>query len=137
MCKAIVKFLNLLDVAEIALHRCVERTYQTDEHGSSEIAEISYSYEFLDDFTTPKPTLIAFLSDIFHCNPWKKRDKVAKDLLSNEIALESPPTVQNSEHNDDESAKDETVLESEDAYSWLQGKYNRKNHPLELMVSFK
>ena len=128
-------------MAEVALHRCVECTYQTDEHGSSEIAEICYSYEFLDDFITPKPTLNAFLSDIFHWNSGNKHDKVAGEVFSNEIALEynasnSTPTIKRPRHIDDENAEDKHTLECGDKNNWLQEKFNRKNHPLELMVSF-
>ena len=127
-------------MAEVALHRCVECTYQIDEHGSSEITEICYSYEFLDDFITPKPTLNAFLSDIFHWNSGNK-DKVAKGALSNEITLEcnaskSTPTVKSPQHINDENAEEKYMLECGDENNWLQEKFNQKNHPLELMVSF-
>ena len=125
------------------MHRCVERTYHTDEHGSSEIAEICYCYEFLDDFITPKPTLNGLLSDIFHWNREANKDnKMDKDATTDEIALDyvapkATPTVQELHRANGESTTLNRLLHGEDEDSWLQKKYNRKNHPLELMVSFK
>ena len=132
-------FLIVLDVAEFALHRCVECVYETDDKGGHEIAKMHYSYEFLDDFVTPKPTLNAFMADV--CQ-WKrdKHKRMVEEAHPAEIGLEdiSPksPTVQGTQHINDESARDEPVLESKDEH-WLQEKFNQKNHPLELMVSFK
>ena len=131
-------------MAQLALHQCVERTYHTDEKCSNEIAEICYSYEFLDDFVTPKPTVYSFLAEFFRWTPKNKHNEGVETIITNDIALEEvapkyKPTVQSLQHTDDESAKDESVSmeECEDNCSWMQEKFNPKNHPLELMVSFK
>ena len=125
-------------MAELALHRCVERKYETDHEGSQKITEMQYSYEFLDDFVTPKPTLNALLTDF--CQ-WKRDDtheRMVEDAHPAEIGLDdiSPksPTVQGTQHIDDDDARDEPELESKDDH-WMQKKFNQKNHPLELMVS--
>ena len=128
-------------MAQVALHRCVERTYYTDEKCSNEIAEICYSYEFLDDFVTPKPTLNAFLTEFFRWHPESKHSEGAETVIINETALEEmapkfKPTVESLKCTDDESAKDKPLLECGDNYCWLQEKFNKQNHPLELMVSF-
>lgn len=128
----------VLDVAEFALHQCVERFYEADDKGCCHIAKIRYSYEFLDDFITPKPSLYAFLADMFRWNHEHKHEKIEHGLRS-EIALgkvepKSEPTVQGTQCVDDEGATDEPKLECDDK-NWLQ-KFSQTNHPLELMVSF-
>ena len=123
-------------MAEFALHRCVEYKYKSDDKGGSEIVEIEYSYEFLDDFVTPKPTLNAFMADLFRWNRDDKHERmVEEDTHPAEIALEtlSSPKIPYTRH-DSESIGDEMILESSDE-NWLQEKFNQKNHPLELMVS--
>ena len=131
-------------MAQLALHRCVERTYYIDGKSSSEIAVISYSYEFLDDFFTPKPTVYSFLAEIFRWTLKNKHNEGVETIMANDTALEEmapkyKPTIQSLQHTDDESAKDKSVsvVECDDNCSWLQEKFNPKNHPLELMVSFK
>ena len=136
--------LPLSDVAQLALHRCVECTYYTDETCCNEIAVISYSYEFLDDFVTPKPTVYSFLAEFFRWTLKNKHNEEVETIIANGTALEEmaskyKPTIQSLQHTDDESAKDESVstVECKDNCSWMQQKFNPKNHPLELMVSFK
>ena len=131
-------------MAELALHRCAQRTYTTEEKGTNDIHEITYSYEFLDDFLTPRPTFNSFMADIFQ---WKSKDKDDKMVAvrTDEIPLtyippKSAPTVHDSQllHGDGESVKDDKpVLECEDHNSWLQEKFVLNNHPLELMVGLK
>lgn len=127
-------------MAELALHQCVDVHCETNDKGSSEITEISFCYEFLDDYRTPRPTLNAFLSDIFR---WRKRrdNNMVEDVTKDEIVLENisskavaTPTVQDAQHTFDET--DYNKLEEHEDDSWLQEKFNRKTHPLELMVSF-
>ena len=136
-------YVHLLDVAEHALHQCVECKYNPDGKGGSEVTEICYSYEFLDDYVTPKPTLNAFMADIFQWRPEDKHKKMVEEGATDEMAMgeyvppKSTPTVQGLQHIDDETAKDRPKYEREDGDNdWLQQKFNRKNHPLELMVSF-
>ena len=138
----VAKFLTLLDVAELALHQCVDLRYETNDKGSCEISEITYCYEFLDDFVTPKPTLNAFLADIFRWRPENRHDRIVEEAMKDDIVLENiptkataTPTVQSIQHGVDETAKNR--LEDSEDDSWLQEKFNRKTHPLELMVSFK
>ena len=128
-------------MAQLALHRCVECTYYTGERSSSEIATICYSYEFLDDFVTPKPTVNSFLAECFRSDSKDKHYEGVETIISNGTSLEeiSPkfnPTVQSLQYVDEESAKDESMLECGDNCSWLQERFDPKNHPLELMVSF-
>ena len=138
----LVVYLSILDVAQLALHRCVECTYCTDGKSSNRIAEICYSYEFLDDFITPKPTVNSFLVEFFGRHAVDKHIEESETIIANQIALEEmapkyKPTVQSVRYTNDETAKDKPVLECEDNSSWLQEKFDPKNHPLELMVSFK
>ena len=135
-------FSTLLDVAQLALHQCVECTYCTDGKSSSEIATICYSYEFLDDFVTPKPTVNSFLVECFGRHPTDKYNERSETIIPNETALEEivpkfNPTVQDLQYTDYESAKEQPVSDYGDNYYWLQEKFDPKNHPLELMVSFK
>ena len=124
-------------MAEFALHRCVERMYATDDEGGQKLTKIQYSYEFLDDFVTPKPTLNAFMTDVCAMKRDDRHERMVEDAHPAEIGLDdiSPksPTVLGTQHIDDDSARDEPVLESKDE-RWLQEKFNQKNHPLELMV---
>lgn len=129
----------MLDVAELALRQCIQREYKTDDKNHSEIAKIQYSYEFLDDYITPQPTLNAFMSDLFQCKA-VKHNKIVEDALpaegeSENVPLDSIPTVQSPQNVGNENEKDNIVLKCEDAESWMQKKFNQKNHPLELMVS--
>ena len=125
-------------MAEFALHRCVEHKYQINEDtGLNEIAAIEYSYEFLDDFVTPKPTLNAFMTDLFRWNHDDKHKRMVEDTHPAEIGLETlSPKAPYTQHTqrDNDSIGDEMILESSDE-NWLQEKFNQKNHPLELMVS--
>lgn len=132
-------------MAELALHRCAERTYTTDKKDTNDIDEITYHYEFLDDFPTPRPTFNSFIADIFQ---WKSEEKDRDDKTdrvgTDEIPLtyvppKAVPTVHDSQllHGDDESVKDKPVLECEDHDFWLQEKFVLNNHPLELMVGLK
>ena len=94
----------------------------------------------MDDFVTPKPTVNAFLAQFFRWDPEGKHSEEAETVIANEIALEEmapkfTPTVQSLKCTGDESAKDKQLLECGDNHSWLQEKFNKKNHPLELMVS--
>ena len=126
-------------MAELALHRCVERKYETDDEGGQKPSEIQYSYEFLDDFVTPRPTLNAFLTDVFRWKRDDKHERMIEDAHPAEIGLDdlSPksPTVQGTQHADDDNAVDEPELESKDD-NWKQEKFDQNNHPLELMVSY-
>ena len=133
--------LNSLDVAELALHRCAQRTYTTDEKDANDIDEITYSYKFLDDFLTPKPTINSFMADIFQWKHKEKNDKMVTEPIPDEIPLmyippKAVPTIHNSQtlYKDDVSIKDKPVLKCEDQSSWLQEKFSLNNHPLELMV---
>ena len=128
-------------MAELALRQCVDVHYEPNDKGSCEISEITFSYEFLDDYNTPRPTLNAFLTDIFRWYPENKHDKKVEELMSDEMVLENiptkataTPTVQDVQHAVDETARNKTVEHEDD--SWLQEKFNLKTHPLELMVSF-
>ena len=128
-------------MAELALHRCAERTYTTDEKVANDIDEITYSYEFLDDFLTPKPTINSFMADIFQWKHEEKDDNMVTEPTPDEIPLtyippKAVPTIDDSHtlHRDDEGVKDKPVLECEDQNSWLQEKFSLDNHPLELMV---
>ena len=128
--------LPLSDVAQLALHQCVERTYYTDGNGCSKIATICYSYEFLDDFVTPKPTVKSFLAEFFQQYPSKGNETImTNETPYEEMETKFKPTVQCLQHADDESAKEMSLLECEDNCSWEQEKFNPNNHPLELMVS--
>ena len=129
-------------MAQLALHQCVECTYYTDEKNSNEIAEICYSYEFLDDFVAPKPTVNGFLSECFRSDSKDKHYAGVETIIPNGTALEEmapkfSPTVQSLQYADDESAKDKSMFDRGNNFSWLQERFDPKNHPLELMVSFK
>ena len=123
-------------MAELALHQCVKLAYKTNEEGTSKISEIHYSYEFLDDFITPKPTLNAVMSDLLVWNPKSTPDEEEAvrptDNAYDDIALK---TIQYTQHTDDENQMNKSMFECEDEKYWMQEKYNQANHPLELMVS--
>ena len=128
-------------MAELALHRCAERTYTTDEKLANDIDEITYSYEFLDDFLTPKPTINSFMADIFQWRHEEKYDNMVTEPTPDEIALtyippKAVPTIDKLQilHRDDEGVKNKPVLECKDQISWLQEKFSLNNHPLQLMV---
>ena len=115
----------MVELAEIALQRCVHRNYKTNEKRSKEVTEIHYSFEFLDDFIIPKPPLITCISDML------KRKSKKDDTVHCEVPMTAIPTVQ---YPYEEMAKDESVLECEDAESWMLKNFTSENHPLELMV---
>jgi len=129
------------DVAELALYRCVNQEYMVNDKGSNIVTKIEYSYEFLDDYVTPQPTLANFIQDKFMK---KKKEQPLKfdasTIIENlsstqDTSLEPFPNVHNSSHLNnasDEKAKEDTD-DDQDAW-WLQENYDPENHPLELMV---
>ena len=125
LCALISYILNLVDLAEIALHRCVHRNYKTSEKIGKEITEIHYSFEFLDDFITPKPSLVKFLSK-------KLNVSSTKDTVQSEVPMNAIPTVKYPYK--EITAKEESALECEDEESWMLKNFKQENHPLELMV---
>jgi len=125
------------DVAEVALHRCVHREYEVNDKGSCEVTRIEYSYEFLDDFITPEPSMSTFVNML----SWKKKEQADELMTSNsthDIPLSPVPTVQGPPYIAVTSQEDWTVESaiggSEGQESWLQEQYDPSNHPLELMV---
>ena len=127
------------DVAEVALHHCVHREYTETEKGGSEVSKIEYSFEFLDDFMTPVPTMSMYLNML----PWRKTNQANQfeDTMDRDSARDVPlkpiPTVQGPPYLAVSSPVDSfenPINGCEGEESWLQEKFDPQNHPLELMV---
>jgi len=128
-------------VAELALYRCVNREYEVNDKGSRKVTKIEYSYEFLEDYVTPQPTLTNFIQDRFMKKNEQPLQFHAPTILENPFttqdkALEPFPNVQNSSHlgNNNVNMEEETATDDEQESWWLQENYDTENHPLELMV---
>jgi len=116
------------DVAELALYRCVHREYEVNEKGSNEVTKIEYSYEFLDDYVTPQPTLAKFLQDKFI----KKENST---IFDNRQDIPLTPLPSNVVGSSDLTKEKEDMSDEGDRENWwLQEAYDPENHPLELMV---
>ena len=130
------------DVAELALYRCVNQEYRVNEKGSSEVIKIEYSYEFLDDYVTPQPTLANFIQEKFMKKKEKPLKLDASTIIENlsstqDMPLEPFPNVHKSSHLNNasnEKAKEDTDTNDDQDAWWLQENYDPENHPLELMV---
>ena len=114
------------DVAELALYRCVHREYEVNEKGSNEVTKIEYSYEFLDDYVTPQPTLAKFLQDKF-----TKNENLT--IFDNGQAIPLAPFPSNVVDSSNLTKQDMSDEEDHEDW-WLQEVYDPENHPLELMV---
>ena len=112
----------MVELAEIALQRCVDRNYETSDNIGKEITDIHYSFEFLDDFITPKPSLITFIN--------KLKVRCTKDTVQCEVPMKAIPTVPYKEI----TPTEESALECEDADNWMLKTFKQEYHPLELMV---
>ena len=124
-------------MAEVALHRCVVREYDSEDKDSHQITKIHYSYEFLDDFITVKPSIASFVTDTFQWNHKNTHDRMidATVFQSSEVLpMQSFSTVQAPDSIGDEKTNDNVIYECKDGHSWMQEKFNLANHPLELMV---
>ena len=124
-------------MAEVALHRCVACEYDSEDKDSCQITKIHYSYEFLDDFITPQPSITAFAADMFrwdHKNASKNVDDTLQ--IDEDLQMKSIPTIRDPKDVDDENINSNMVLEYEKDQSWMQEKFDLKNHPIELMVRY-
>ena len=135
-------YFSYQDVAEVALYRCVNRESMVNSKGSNEATKIEYSYEFLEDYVTPQPTLANFIQDKFT----KEKEQPPKIDTStvyenpsstHDMPLESFSNVQNFSHSNNtsqENVEEDTETNDDQDAWWLQEKYDPENHPLELMV---
>ena len=132
--------VSFQDVAEVALYHCVQREYTINDKGSSEVTKIEYSYEFLDDYFTPVPTMSMFVNQM---SPWKNKKETDFEgsIAQNsncDVPLKPIPTVQGPPYvavSSEDLRHLENVMGNNDGQeSWLQEKYDSQNHPLELMV---
>ena len=137
-----ILIILVIDVAQVALSRCVEREYDVQHNDICEVTKIHYLYEFLDDFITPQPTVAAFMADVFQWNHKETLENTIEtptledEKFSEDIQMQSIPTVQDPTNSIDERVKAKPMLECEDGQFWMQEKFNLQNHPLELMVSY-
>ena len=111
--------------------------------GSNEVTKIEYSYEFLDDYITPQPTLAKFVQDKvgLSANQTSIFENSAIFNTAQDIPLVSLPNdVLGSSHLANtlkESTNIKEDMDDAEEYNedwWLQEMYDPENHPLELMV---
>ena len=128
-------------MAKVALHQCVVCEYDSEDKDSCQITKIHYSYEFLDDFITPQPSITAFVADVFRWNDKNVHKNMAEAVIQNEMYCEdspmkSIPTIRDPKNTDGENINSNLVLQCENDQRWMQEKFNLENHPIELMVSY-
>ena len=117
-------YLNFIELAEIALHRCVNS--KKNENGDREINDVNHWFEFLDDFDTAKPRLIKFISDVFNMTSTS-----SSDIPMDTFAVSNPRTERLICEG---GTREDVTSKYKDERRWMQKRFTLQNHPLELMV---
>ena len=117
--------ISTLEMAEVALSRCVSKHYDSDRR----IDQITYSFEFIDDFDVPYSTITGCMKHIglIKSTPTMPPHEIefsplrrGKSSGFKKIDSNTLNRIQNEDDHDEE---------------WLQSDYDGNNHVLHLMVS--
>ena len=120
----------LSDVAELVLHKSI--TFLTkEEHGHSNISEIEYSYEFIDDFQDHQGECYYQLSSFFSPKrpPFVLENNIALDTLENGATLSG--TFASNASN---ASPMNTYKLGKKNNDWGPKTFKKENHVIKLMV---
>ena len=124
----------MLEMAEMALSRCVSTKYQTDSRGYRTPEHITYSFELMDDFCVPYSNIKGFMKHIGllqYTQNSLPTDHV-QSLDANSFTLRS---TGKSANKIDSDTVTRLLEQDEDSEKWMQSDYDADNHVLNLMVS--
>jgi len=123
----VVIYAWVTDVAELVLYKCIS---QTKDKVNNKTTSLTYSYKFINDYDAGKGSLIyKFMSS--HGLVPAKRHRIA---LQRSI-VEMTTAFTNYHVSENLESMQCGANSTENDSNWLQTKYDKDSHPLQLMVS--